>query len=426
MPTNGLKAATPLLLALSVLTCGEPAGRWAGTVTDSAGVTIVSNPGDGTWTAAERWTVEQDLRIGSVAGEPEYQFGQVGGITVDSRGRIFVLDAQAQVIRVYSPDGEYETTFGAQGSGPGELRGATFLLIGPGDTLLVPDVQNERVNRYAPDGTSLGSFPLRLQDGLPMMFRASAAGLLAMQVRPFALPGQPAPENPEDAIVVFRPDGTVIDTVMAFPSGRTFSMAGPAPEIRIYAAEPVWNLTDDGKLLFGVNDEYRIGVYTLDGGLQRIVAKEFERKPVTERDKRAIMKFLERTWTEAGVPPAALDQLRGLIKFGDYLPAFASFTGGPQGTIWVQHVRTGAELTDEEIESFNPMEEAGSADWDVFDSEGRYLGVVTLPDRFAPRLFRDDKIYGVWRDELDVQYVVRLRVVVPASSEEAASPAGSG
>ena len=34
-----------------------------------------------------------------------------------------------------------------------------------------------------------------------------------------------------------------------------------------------------------------------------------------------------------------------------------------------------------------------------------------MPDRFKPMVFRGDKIYGAWRDELDVGYVVVLRIV---------------
>jgi hypothetical protein len=37
--------------------------------------------------------------------------------------------------------------------------------------------------------------------------------------------------------------------------------------------------------------------------------------------------------------------------------------------------------------------------------------MVTLPLLFTPKVFREDKICGVWRDELDVQHVVRLRIV---------------
>lgn len=50
-------------------------------------------------------------------------------------------------------------------------------------------------------------------------------------------------------------------------------------------------------------------------------------------------------------------------------------------------------------------------DREVFDGEGKYLGIVSMPSRFQPRLFVADKIYGVWRDDLDVQYVMRLRIV---------------
>jgi hypothetical protein len=57
------------------------------------------------------------------------------------------------------------------------------------------------------------------------------------------------------------------------------------------------------------------------------------------------------------------------------------------------------------------IEDVGSPDWDVFDAQGRFLGVVNTPAGFTPRVFGGDKIYGVWRDELDVQYVVRLRIV---------------
>lgn len=52
-----------------------------------------------------------------------------------------------------------------------------------------------------------------------------------------------------------------------------------------------------------------------------------------------------------------------------------------------------------------------SPDWSVFDPEGRYLGVVRMPDRFKPMVSRSDNIYGVWRDDLDVQYVLRLRIL---------------
>jgi hypothetical protein len=55
-----------------------------------------------------------------------------------------------------------------------------------------------------------------------------------------------------------------------------------------------------------------------------------------------------------------------------------------------------------------------STSFDVFDPIGRYLGEVTAPDRVELRAapaFRDNTIYYVARDELDVQYVVVAEIV---------------
>ncbi len=198
---------------------------------------------------------------------------------------------------------------------------------------------------------------------------------------------------------------------MTFPSGETLKLGGSSPEINLYSPEPVWELTDDMKLLFAVNDDYRIGVYSSGSQLERVIRKPFERKPVGERDRQAVMDFIERAWSDAGVPPEAMSQLRNMVHFGESFPAFAAISAGPAGTVWVQHVQAASELSEEEFESYNLLEDSGGRDWDVFDAQGRFLGIVSMPPRFAPRLFRDDKIYGVWRDELDVQYVLRLRII---------------
>ena len=68
------------------------------------------------------------------------------------------------------------------------------------------------------------------------------------------------------------------------------------------------------------------------------------------------------------------------------------------------------DLSEEELESFNPTLDQNSSKWDVFDSEDRYLGVVELSDRFTPFLVKGDRCYGVHRDEYDVQYVQVLRI----------------
>ena len=407
--------AAAALLACFAAACAGGESKWTGTVSDSAGVQMVSNPDRGTWTSGTQWTVEEELRIGTVEGDANYQFGQIGFLAVGSDGRIFVLDAQAQHIKAFGADGEFQHTIGKPGGGPGEIGlGAQFVLTGPDDTLIVPDMANQRVSLFLPDGSSAGSYPLSLADGIPMLFQTTSAGMLAMQRRPMPAPNQPVRDS-MDVVVVVTTGGTVTDTLMTFPSGKTFQMSGGTPEINLYTQESVWRLTEDLKLVYATNDDYRLSLYASDGTCERIISKPFERQPVSERDQRAVMSFIERAWTDAGVPPSMLPQLRNIVHFGESFPAFAAIQLGPQGTIWVQHVQSAAALSDEELEQYNLLEDTGAPEWDVFDAEGRFLGVVSMPRRFAPRVFRDDKVYGVWRDELDVQYVMRLRVVTPST-----------
>ncbi len=419
-----------VLLLLPTAACADR-HTWAGTVTDSAGVTVVHNPDAGLWPAADAWTVSEDLRIGAVDGEPEYLFGRIASVDADSRGRIFVLDAQAQQVRVYSASGLFETIVGGPGSGPGELGPApATLFVGAGDTLVVLDLGNQRVNRYAPDGTSLGSFRLAFENGLPLALSITRRGMMAVQVRPLALAGGGQADS-LDTILELDAEGTVLDTLKRVPSGRTLRLGGSRPEITVFAGEPVWQLTENEGLCLGVNDEYRIGLYSRDGLLERIVTKSFVPPPITEADEDLMRSFFDEQ-LRATVPPQAFEQasaqVREIVHFASHYPAFARILLGPEGSMWVQHIPGPSELTDEERASWNFMdvltgvswnliEDVGARDWDVFDSGGRFLGTVNMPLRFAPRTIRGDRIYGVMRDELEVQYAVRLRIAGSQATE---------
>jgi hypothetical protein len=406
------RSLVAVAIAWATVACaGET--RWAGTIVDSAGVTIVSNTESGLWAPGEEWTVEEELRIGVAEGSAEYQFGRVVSIAADSQGRIYVLDLLAQHVQVYSPEGLYERTLGGRGQGPGEFGSVLYILNGPGDTLLALDIRNQRVNRFAPDGTVLASLPFSMTDGIPLRLRGNRGGIVALQLRRWGSAGKPASENLEDVIVVPSEDWTSRDTLLAFPAGEGSKYrAGGPPEYNIGAREPTWDLSDDNTLVFGVSDEYRIERRSLDGDLLRVVMKPFVYRTFTDRDKDAYLNFLRRSYLQAGASPAEISEfLERNVHFSEQLPAFVDIVAGPAGTTWLQHAQAPSDLRDEEYEKFDSMRDGGAPGWDVFDARGRFLGVVTLPRRFQPRLFRDDKIYGVWRDELDVEYVLRLRIV---------------
>lgn len=372
---------------------------------DSSGIVILDNPAAGLWSDSDRWMVEEDLRIGSVGGEPDYQFGQIGAIAVASDGEILVSDRQLRQVKVFTSEGRFLRAMGRPGSGPGEFgRGPLDLLLTPGDTLLVPDGQNRRINRFDPDGGHLASYPLDPARDRPLRFNWNAeTRSAAVQVRPV---GGGTSAAATDAIRTVRTSGAFGDTLLTVPSGGLFEGGG----LRYFTPEPAWDITDSLTVVYAVNSEYSISFHDREGSPRRIVRKVFEAQRITERDIGAIFVYLDRAWLAAGVPPDRLEANHQRVAFAEFFPAFFSFDLGYEGSLWVQPVRSPGGLSDAEIERYDFVEDFGDSAWEVFDRDGRFLGIVNMPPRFQPRLFHKDAIYGVLRDDLDVQHVVRLRV----------------
>jgi hypothetical protein len=411
----------PLVLATATALvaggcAGDSTADWQGTVVDSAGIQIVRNAETGLWGEGDAWTFTEALRIGTAEGEPEYQFGQLlpaGSVGLASDGRIVVLDAQGQHLKVFGTDGTYERTIGGPGGGPGEIGVATqsSMLIAPGDTIVMVDLGNQRVNLYLMDGTFVRSFPVDLAAGFPFRWEVAADGRLVVQFRKLDFTGAAANADTMDVIAVQHLDGTVGDTLMQVLSGKTVQFSGGLPEWNFFVPEPLWALWGD-RILQAVNDNYRIGVYGPDGALERVLEKPFTLTPVTDADQAPMKRALREAMLDQGAPPQLATQLVDTrLHFAPNYPAFAQMLEGPFGTILVQLIEPISSLSEEERESFDfASGSMASRYWDVFDDQGRYLGQLTMPLRFQPVEFRDNEIYGIQRDELDVQYVVKLAV----------------
>ena len=77
-------------------------------------------------------------------------FGRIQALTVDRNGRIYVLDATDQKIRVFSESGKPLRVLGGLGRGPGELlRPRTLDVVN--DTLWVIDNANARLSAFSLD-----------------------------------------------------------------------------------------------------------------------------------------------------------------------------------------------------------------------------------------------------------------------------------
>jgi len=141
--TPGVRSAfVPAALTLIALTaCGEgaPPTTLARTDTLPGGRVRVTNLGPA-WTPETAWRLEEDLRLGTIDDDrPDEQFADIYAVLSDDEDRIYVLDGQAQEIRVFAPDGDFLRTIGGKGDGPGELSDAAGLNLGPEGRLWVWD-----------------------------------------------------------------------------------------------------------------------------------------------------------------------------------------------------------------------------------------------------------------------------------------------
>lgn len=73
-------------------------------------------------------------------------FGSVTGAVVDGRGRLFILDSRARLVRTFEAAGPGATageTVGGAGSGPGEFLNPVVLAVVPDERLLVLEVRGQ-------------------------------------------------------------------------------------------------------------------------------------------------------------------------------------------------------------------------------------------------------------------------------------------
>jgi len=129
----------------------------------AGGQVRVSNPDHGADPTLVDWWLEEELRIGVLQGESPELFGDVGSLTADRNGAIYIADFQSAEIRVFDADGGFLRRFGRRGEGPGEfrllLRGMTLLWQHP-DRLWIADAPH--LSAFDSLGNLVGRVPHRI------------------------------------------------------------------------------------------------------------------------------------------------------------------------------------------------------------------------------------------------------------------------
>lgn len=394
-----LTLAATLLLVLTACGSGSDAtGDWTGTIdTLSSGEIVVRNTADPLWTPEEAWQVVEDLRIGEAhEGGPDL-FGGVYSFDVDAWGRIFVLDNQAQEVRIFDSGGNFVRTIGGKGEGPGEFVQAGSVDLSRNGEIWVMGMSQARVSVFDTTGTYLrgertntgGRIMLPYPGGFDPMGRYNVV------LPPSVMNGMARFDqsyNPIDTISL--PENPVEAEYFDLVNEDGFTLMSAAVPFQGFMA---WRWSPTGTVWTLLTDRYELTEMTTSGEVLRRVTRDYEPIPVTDEDREQAIESLEWFTSQGG----QIDH----SKFPKSRPGTASFFIDDEGNLWVEQQVAASDA-----------DNAGRL-FDLFDAEGRYLGVLRLPFSLAwsrpEPVVREGVLYGVTSDEVGVPYVVRARIVKP-------------
>lgn len=426
------RAPTIALATVTLAACSADTAPPNTQTTEVIGdTTIVRSYGPGDWGAPA--TLVPEVSIGELEGPDEYLFGTVGSIAVSDDRTVYVLDAQAQEIRVFDSTGTYVETLGRSGEGPGELRRAEAIALLPDGRLVVRDPGNSRVQVYGPGPGETAEWRYGATTHYtdePMYTDARGRTLLGTR-----------DQSREDSgwqLIFLGPDGTHLDTVPPPSSdykqptltaeyvtdNSIGSTSSPVPFSPMFA----WALHPSGHFLTGLATEYRIELERDDGVLR--IERDYDPVLVSDDERRHVREMITRDmrntqpdWSWNGPP------------IPDHKPPFIWLQPGRDGRIWVLALPRLQSMEPEGDEQDPPGAPAGPmmipvwTSYDVFEEDGAFLGTVQTPEGFsalpAP-VFDGDHVWAVSRDELGVERVVRYRILVEGRDIVAAREALTG
>lgn len=411
-----------LFIIIAMTGCAGDARRSDVAVRDSAGIRIVENL-PGSIDAAETWTLSGDPTVEIGGGvDPATPLYHVTDVAPLDDARVAVAMNTPPQVHVFDEDGTLAATLGRRGSGPGEFTSVASIVPLTRDSIAVWDADRRRISIFDANGRFLRE--LDLSDVAPLSARAApsstiASGfthLLASGPRAFVIFAEGAIE-PEAAPGIGRPTlpsariSTTADALADFGAipGMAMVHGGPAGTLPLPFGARTDAATSGEMLVVGSGEPTQFRVFGDDGTLIRIV-----RWPDHDRTVRG--EWLEE-WTamvEAAQPP--IRELVEATPRSERFPAYDGLLTSDEGEVMVGEYAgpTGIwplRRADEGPEALRPVRRTRERRWLVFDSAGALTATLRTPEGFAPAAARDDRIWGVFTDTLDIESVRAYRIV---------------
>jgi hypothetical protein len=428
---------TPCLILLSaaLIACGGDSGGAAGnepaftTAMSSSGDTIVARttgeiPDSGTHRLQELWRVGDAEAIDSTI-----TFGRVDAFAVNNDNTVAVFDGTAPTLRLFDVSGRYVRTLGRKGAGPGEYVHANGLAFLQDGRLAIWDAPTSRITLFTQTGEVDRAWqpPMngwQLRDALlPVKGHAWMVRAAIMDTARADNAGPPAMRG---AYFMYDTAGRIVDTVLVPIPKVEPAMLILQNETRIsrrgvpFASGPSFALLADGRRAMSEGDGYRIDLTA--GATTLRIERDAAAVPVNdgERDEQRALAEREMTsedptWRWNGPPIPSVK------------PQINRMQSGADARLWVRVSAPGERIPEAERDEPRAAQPDQPPQivrtwrepvwYDVFETDGRFLGRVVMPARSTWLGARGDLVWGVTRDENDVPFLTQWRISPAWSSQ---------
>ncbi len=362
------------------------------------GTVRVTSTGPTAWPAGKPAELVVEGRFRGTDGTPS-ELGEPRSLAVDDQERVYVVDTKPSVIKVFSSDGQFVRTIGREGAGPGEFR-VGFIAI-RGGYLVLQDPQVARLSVFDTAGTFLRSWNSTCCYWAMIQLDQADRAYIPSMSR--STPGAPPRGTP---YVRWSLAGEALDTIWVpyRESARLWSITateGGKAKMSMSTSVPflplmVSALDPRGGVMYAWTGDYEIVRSATGGDTTMLFGRTWTPDAITAERRNA-----ERESRIKGVgkdfDPIAVRNAFKLEDIPETLPAFESLKVDPTGRVWARRY---------------PVSDTTTTMFDLFDSNGTYLGPVLAPVRigpYTPQVWTRSGVVAVVEDDEGRPTIVRLR-----------------
>ncbi len=365
--------------------------------------------------AANPWTLsEREVRIGSV-DDPDYIFGPIGSLSVGPDGLLYTMHWGEGTIRRWTQDGAPAGSVGREGEGPGEFQEAAGMGFF-GDSLWVWDRRAYRVSYFDLEGEFLGSVSPRVEIGTmeesPPRPDIPLRDGTFIGMAPMGADGIARGTLTETPIVRIDADGNRLARIWAIPHEPRdiFAILSDGGFGGSYSGQPfddshIPSIGERGVTVLerrawtGTGEAtVRVTKIGLDGDTLFAAAVPYDPVPLpSERYDSAVAVKVDQ-WRDRPFSASEADIRKAMYR-PSHLPAVRGLMQAEDGPIWLRRYDPVESETGEQMN-----------EWWVLDADGAPLARALTPVGLSMRVINGDTVWGVERDELGVEYIVRYRL----------------